>query len=281
MELANILRQIWRHKVWLGVGVVVSLVLAISTAYQISVAPPSLDKRTNVFGAASSEILVDSVRSSLGDLDQQFAPLSTRAAIYARLIQTGGVKRSLARYAHVNPDAVSVTPPQVPASGPETRQSGAAQRASDIREEGTPYRIELATETGVPVITVYTRAPTGQAAQRLADGTFVAVRRYVKGAEREALKRVREQAVVDGTKPPARLPVGRRVDIRELGAAHGGVVNSGADKALMVLTFIGSFLGACLLILLFSSIGRGWRQAEALERRDFDTPQPAPHEYSR
>lgn len=273
MELANVLRELWRRKVWVVLAALLAVFIGLSTAYRVSLLPPSLEPRTKEFAAASTEVLIDSGVSTLGDLRGDLEPLGLRAAIYARIVKSERVRTAISKQARV-PRGISVDGPTVAAAGPETREAPAAERASDILSEGTPYRVELDVETGVPVITVFTRAPTLPEARRMANSTYLAVRNYVRANERAALRRIRARRRADGRRPPKRLQLSRRVLVTQLGRAQGSVVNEGVDAPLALLAGVGSFLALVLLVLLGSGVARGWRLEDAYAHRRADSERP-------
>jgi len=273
MELANVLRELWRRKIWVVLAALLAVFIGLSTAYRVTLIPPDLESRTKEFAAASTEILIDSGVSSLGDLRGDLAPLGLRAVIFARIVKSERVRTTIAQRADV-PRGVSVEGPTVAASGPETREAPAAERARDILSEGTPYRIELDVETGVPVITVFTRAPTLREAERMANATFSAVRSYVRANERTTLKRIRNRARAEDRRAPKRLRLSRRVLVSQLGDAEGAVVNEGVDVPLALLAGVGSFLALVLLVLLGSGVAKGWRLEDAYARRRAESEQP-------
>jgi len=273
MELANVLRELWRRKVWVAFAALLAVFIGLSTAYRVSLFPPELEPRTKEFAAASTEVLIDAGVSSLGDLRGDLEPLGLRAAIFARIVKSERVRTTISKRADV-PSGISVEGPTVAATGPETREAPAAERARDILSEGTPYRVELDVETGVPVINVFTRAPTLREAERMANATFSAMRSYVRANERTALRRTQARARADDRRVPRRLKLSRRVSVSQLGDAEGAVVNEGVDAPLIALSTIGSFIALLLLILLGAGVARGWRLEDAYAHRQAESERP-------
>jgi hypothetical protein len=99
VELANILGELWRRKVFVVVAVVLSVLAGTSVAYQIKLDPPGLKSKASLpLGASSTQVLFDSRYSSLVDLNStQIAGLVTRAQIFAEFMTSGPMQSSIAR----------------------------------------------------------------------------------------------------------------------------------------------------------------------------------------
>jgi hypothetical protein len=242
LELANILKELWRRRVWVALGLLVAVVVSASTIYRIGLNPPSLEKKALEFAAADTQLLIDSRRSSLTDLGQDLGPLVTRADVFSRLMTSAPVKRSIAAEVGLPPEGFTAQS-QADINRPRAeKESTAEQRANQIRGEGVGYRLFFDVEGNLPVISIASQAPTTKDALRLADGAAVGVAKYI-----ERLKKAQPG------------PVAAQVQVRRLGKAQGGLVNQGADTTAAALGFGGTFVGACLLILLGSNVVSAWR----------------------
>jgi hypothetical protein len=245
LELANILKELWRQRVWVALGLLVAVVVSASTIYRIGLSPPSLEKKALEFAAGDTQLLIDSRRSSLTDLEQDLGPLVTRADVFARLMTSAPVKRSIAAEVGLPPEGFTAQS-QADVNRPRAeKEATAEQRANQIRGEGVGYRLFFDVEGSLPVISIASQAPTTKDALRLADGAAVGVAKYIA-----RLKKAQ------------RTPVSAQVQVRRLGKAQGGLVNEGADTTAAALGFGGTFVGACLLILLASNVVSAWRREE-------------------
>src|SRR4051812_5218885 len=112
MELVAILRELWQRKVWVAVAAGVALFAALLTAYKL----PSFEKRSLQLGAASSQLLVDSPKSTLvsGADDGTLTTLSARARIYAQYLSSLEARDQIARLSGIPARTISVSGPFSP-----------------------------------------------------------------------------------------------------------------------------------------------------------------------
>jgi hypothetical protein len=266
VDLAQILGQLWRRRGLVAIGAVVALLVGVSVAYRVT--SSGLEKRSLELGVAKTTVLVDTQSSSVLDLTVDPTPLSDRIRVYKAVAMSDPVLKLLARDVGVPPEAIAAT---AAASGEES----ADQRADAIVQEEDTYRVAYDVTDEQPTIEIATQAPTAAAAVRLANGAARALRTYV----------VRQQNAQN-------LSPGSRVAVRQIGAARGGVLNSGANVATAALGGLATFVAICLLILfgdrlrvdvLRSRVGAyGGRrpprpQAEAAAESHFDGHGPEEH----
>ena len=128
------------------------------------------------------------------------------------------------------------------------------RRASEIQASKTPYRLETQARPLLPIIDVYTQAPTVEGATCMADAAPLALAEYMRSLAAEQ-----------------RVPVKKLANLQSLGPARGSVTNGGATVTIAVLTFVTVF-GLCLGGLL--GIGR-FAAAGHLPRRGRSGP-PSP-----
>jgi hypothetical protein len=254
MDFAQMLRELWRHKVLLVVGLLVATVVGVNTAYNVDLGSLSVKKKGLEFGAASTEILVDSKNSALGTVSsgnpqaEPFDALSRRADVYAQLLASPPLKRAIARHAGLPNIKIGARPPID--QGPDQQAATPSeQRANQLLNESTGQRLFLDRKQDVPVITVYGEAPSKKQAIKLVGGVAPALTRYIARLER--------------LHPSAPQ---RQVRISQLGDPRGGTVNKGANRTAALLAFFGTLLVACIAILVGSSVHKDWRRAAAIER---------------
>ena len=210
--------------------------------------PPTLERPAVEYAAASTQVLIDSGRfSPLVDLSGEVDGLSTRALLYTRLVVTDPVKASIAREAGLRPAEIIVSS-RTSGSGitRSAREAASEQRAEQLAGEYGAKRLLFAAEDGLPVISIVAQAPTAELAINLADAGARGLEAYVKRIEK------RQQT-----------PVWRRVEVRQLGPAQGGVVNSGAGRSLALLAFFAVFAVWCGAVLFGSSLVAALRQSAA------------------
>ena len=88
MELARTLRTLWQRRRLVLLGVPLAALAALLSVYTVSLAPPKLTPRTNVYATASTQLLVDAPDSAFADLENDLTPLETRASVFARFLAT-------------------------------------------------------------------------------------------------------------------------------------------------------------------------------------------------
>jgi hypothetical protein len=242
MELTGILSELIRRRILVGIVMLCALGIAVSTQYRL----PSFERRSYEFGAAQTQLLVDAAVSPLGDVNRDIEPLATRAVVYARFMTSLPVREAIAREADLPLAALDVSAPFNVGEARFIREAPAERRANELLGEERKYRMLLSAEEGLPIVTVSTQAPTAPEAERVANAGVTALAQYVASLQ----KSIRER---------------RRIEIRPLGEARGGVVNDGASKAVGVLAFLATFAFGCLVILGLSGMVRLWRNARATD----------------
>lgn len=245
MELVRALRQLRRMKVALAIGIVVAVLVGFLVRHS---------QATSSFGAASTQILVDSPRSAVGNLSVDTIPLSARADILAQFMAGEPVRRRLARTLGVSPSAITLV------GKPSTvQQADAKVPGGPTLQQGTGAAIGQLSGVGIvlqaqlqePIVQISAQAPTGAQAIKAADTTATTAVRYVASV-----------AAKQG------VPPGKRVVIRQLGSATGGTVSTSGSLATAIIVGVAVFIGWCLLILLATAVVRQWRLDAGRERAE-------------
>ena len=249
MELGRILKTLWQRRRLVVLGAALALLAALFSVYRVGLAPPSLESRTNVFSAASTEILIDTPDSAFANVASEIEPLETRASVFARFLATPDAVKLIARKAHLAADGIEAQGPydlNVPtfSQGPT-----AEKRSTQIVGEGALYRLRFENNPSLPIISVFAQAPGKDEAIALASAAPAALREYIEELQEDQ-----------------KTPVNRRVEIRALGRATGGVVNAGADIQIAALVFLAVLAGWCMLLIPANTIARGWREIDGASR---------------
>lgn len=250
MDLAQVLHELWQRRNWLVVGAVIALIAGLSTAYNIGVFPPKLEEKALSIGSADTQILIDTPQSSLTDLGVGLRPLAERASVFARFMTSRPVRASIAREVGLKEDDLVTEAPLAAGAEP-----GRAERSDALLGEDKSYRVRFSTDTGLPTITIRAQAPRVEDAVRLANAAAAGFASYVKAVQ------VKQN-----------VPRERRVTVRQLGGAEGGTIAEEINRPLAILTFVGVFMGFCLLVLLVSGVSRSMRELQEGERQ----AQPVP-----
>lgn len=209
----------------------VGLVSAALATGSISLLPPKLrSSEPRVVAAAATHVLVDSQSPPILHRLEEDLVIDTLVAhseLLGRVMVNPPVLKHIARHAGVAPDQIAA---DAPASfGPRAlTEPLSEERASEIRSSEFPYRLEVQPRPESPIIDIYTQAPSTAEATRLANAAVLGLRDYLRGlANRQGFAQPE----------PLRL--------RQLEAAHGGVVNGGAPVALAILAFLLAFALSC------------------------------------
>lgn len=244
MELASTLKILWKRRRLVALGALVAAIAAMLSTYTVSLFPPGLHDRTNVFATASTQLLVDTPDSAFADLENEMTPLETRASVFARFLATPAALELIAREAKLPLDSIEAQGPYDINLPVINQEPTAGKRSTQIIGEGALYRLRFENNPVLPIVAIFAQAPTKDGAIALANAVPRALRTYVQ--------RIQAQQ---------HTPPGRRVVIRKLGDATGGVVNAGADVQIAALVFLVVFGAWCMLLVPAQTLARGWRQA--------------------
>jgi hypothetical protein len=243
MELVQVLRQLWGRRMLVLVVALVAAMAAAATAYRPEGMPPKLQKRSLGIGAASTQVLVDTPRSSQTNIDKDPTPLSTRALVFAQAMSSLQGRAAIAKETGIPAIKIAAKGPFSSESNRSTFQAQPSEpRANEILGEGEGYRLLFDAQQELPIVSIYAQAPTALAAEKLANGASRAMRKYVTTLG------------VKDSKSDS------QVVLRDLGPAEGGTVNQGVSTAVMALVFIGILTLGCLLIVFGSGLAREWRR---------------------
>jgi hypothetical protein len=232
-----------------------SLLAVLVTSTLIAAVCAKLNTTGNLtVAAAATHVMIDDPDMSIVDrraLPQDVATLQKRAELYGRMMVTTPVLEAIGKRAGLPPDqiaGVGRTTADVPI--PLT-EPASEERASQIRATHAPYRLELQSDPGEPVLAIYAVAPSWPEAQRLADSAVPGLQDFLRNV-------ARRQGF-----PEQELP-----QLRQLGSARGGTTNGKAKIVIGGLTFVTAF-GLSFVVLLF--LLRRFRRPTTEE-----APAPAP-----
>lgn len=233
MDIATLLTRFWNLRWAVLAAAVLSIVIAVFLAYNVSLFPPSIKQAKLQVAAAQTQILLDSPRSTIGDISSPVEPLASRAEIYTQFLQSDEVHDRIARVTGLPANSFTV----------EGQAAGAAsvpsqdQRANELLTEAAGTRVYFRSESGSPIISILTQASDPTLAVGLANGAATATARYVSDLQARQ-----------------HIPRLSRLQITQLGTAQGGVINSGVGKTQVLLTALGIFVVLCVLLLIASNV---------------------------
>jgi hypothetical protein len=245
MDLIRILNELWSRRVWVLAAIAVAGLVGLSTTYKL----PSFEKRAELVGAASSQVLIDSSTSVIGDVEKDPAPLANRAVVLAQYMSSAQARTEIAKRMSLEPTQIAADGPFSSLTNRSTYQATpAGPRANQLTEENAVYRLVFDAQLELPIISIYTQAPDAASAVGLAGAASDVLRQYVRELD-------------------AGIPPERRITVSSLGAPEGGTVNDGANPALAFLAFLGILIVLCTLIVLGSGLARQWRQQKGPSER--------------
>jgi hypothetical protein len=252
MQLGVHLRELWELKRGIAISLLLASFAALSSIYKIGLIPPRLESRGLELGVASTQLLVDTPRSKVVNIDSgasEFASLTTQAGLLGNVMASPPVRAYIAREIGADPTRILATAP-ITANFPRAlAEPGSGQSASDILASPDHYRLQIQADPSVPVLRIYAQAPSAEKAVRLADASVQGLRKYL--ADIAARQRI----------PPA-----EQVRVEQFGQARGGIINQGIALQIAVLAFGVIFGIACCAVLFLARVRRGW-VAAALQAR--------------
>jgi hypothetical protein len=257
VDLIYALRTLRRRWLWALIGLVPAAYLALSSAYHVG--PSGLKKKSLEFGAAQTQVLIDSKKSSLAYAGSDIGGFSSRAQIFSQFMQINPVKQEIAQKLGVKPNQIAVTIPSTTPGLPSSfTQPSATQRSNGLLQESNALQLLVVSQPSLPLISLYAQGPTAQAAAALANDAANALRNYV-------------DSLRSGQAPQAQTPVAingfqlTQVRVHQLGAATGGMVDTGTSKKVVILTFLGLLVLDLILVILISGFVDKWRLREEVQ----------------
>jgi len=257
MRLGVYLRELWGHKLGLALSFVIAVVATTQIVYGISLAPPGIEGRSLGMASASTHVIVDAPKSTVvdpGTDSYTIESLSNRALILGNVMASQPVRQYIARRAGISVGQIRAESPLTPDQPRAMVDSAHAPHVSDISRRPDEYRLSIQADPMASVLDVYAVAPTAEEATRLANASVDGLRDYLGSvAARERTPRLDQ----------ARL--------EQLGRATGGSIDAGAGPRIALISFLLVFAFACLGVLFFARVRRGWEIASDA------TSAPPPH----
>lgn len=248
MQLGMLMRELWGQKVGLAIAFLLALLAATRILFGVSLFPPALERHSLDLGAASTHVLVDSPRSTVIDLREDtynIESLSSRAVLLGNVMASLPVREFIARRAGIPADQIKATAPLTPDQPRVIADASHQPHVSDILKSPDQYRLNIQANPTVPVLDIYSEAPDGKAAEKLANAAVGGLEGYLHVVAKE-----------QGT------PRKDRVHLTQLGSARGGVINSGAGIRIALLVFVLVFAVSCAAVLFITRVRSGWASSQ-------------------
>jgi hypothetical protein len=212
----------------LAVALVIAVVIGVLVSYRVSLMPPGLHTRVHAVGQASAQVLIDTPRSQIADLnptgptDPSGAVIYARAGLLADLVATPPVERAIAVQAGIPFDQLVVTPPPAsivtPAKGavlPGGRTPAAARR----------WKLAVTVDPSLPIIAFVAVAPSPRGAAQLAAA---------------AISSLGDQ--MSATADAQRIPTNQRLIINPIAPPVPGTLSSGPGGLVGLIVGVVAFL---------------------------------------
>lgn len=252
MEIANILKTLWRLKLLVILGVAIAAFAGYATTYKATF-PPTFESKSIEYGSAGTEVLIDSTQSPLVDIAQDITPLSYRAQLYTQLVTSEPAKEAIAKAAGMEPGMIVISS-QLPSTGTKSsKEPGSEERSNELLAAGHVKRLMFTASEDLPVIDVLAQAQTGEEAIKLANAGAKGLMNYVASLQAET-----NVAKIN------------QVSLSQLGPARGGLVNEGASKQMALMAFLGVMVVWCILLVLMSNLIEALRQPQESEMAEED-----------
>ncbi len=243
--------RLWRLRYLVAACAVLALAASVWSVWRVDLRhqrkPRALDMAT-----AWTSMMVDNPKPTLLDLTQDtysLEALSDRAVVLGTVMANGPLREAIARRAGVPAHVLRVDAPLTPIQPRVPVERGKEKKTSDILRSTDQYRLHLEVDPTVPVLDVYSQAPSARMAEQLADAAVAAAREYID-----------QLGVAEGT------PERYRIHVRQLGRAHGEVINPGVRWQVAFLAFSLTFGLGCAVLITLSWIGDGWRMARLADK---------------
>jgi hypothetical protein len=221
--------------------------------------------QSTIYANASTQMLVDSPASALANAGADMSGYLARANVFARLMTSAEALRYIGQAAGVPGNLIAANGPvETNGSAIASHTPVAIQDGKDLPTPAT-YKLSFLQNPALPTVDVYVEAPTTAQAIALANGAVTGFANFINQ--------------LDGNN----VPLSKRIEVRQLGGATGGIVDPGASKKIAVLIFFAVLAMWCGVVLFVSRL---LAQLRAAKRNGADdlfavpedelTPAPAP-----
>jgi hypothetical protein len=238
MEIAKLLLRLWQ----LRRAVVLGFVVAIAAgAVSLAVLP------STVYSTASTQLIVDSPNSALGNPLADLTPYTTRAVVFSQLMTTPAVLQDIGKASGIPGNLIAASGPEV-LGAPQATHAPTVRKGNKLLTGAAKYKLNLIQNPDLPTVDIYAEAPTTAQAISLANGAVTGLSNYMNTLDAKG-----------------KVKPGHKVTIRSAGAATGGRVDPGASKSTAVIIFAVVFIAWCVLLLFFLNLRENLRVARRMQ----------------
>lgn len=206
-----------------AISVLAGVLAVIASLSTISLVPPTVKARQLQVSAAATHVFVklpSKATPSRRATESDFDSLAKRTTLIGQLMASAPVRERIGRIVGVDPGSIAAVA-QITGNVPATlREPDSEQRAHDIATSRRRYRLDIQSKPAIPVLDVYTQAPSPDEATALANAAIRAMRDEL-AARADAAGLDRDQLVV----------------LEQIGSPRAAVINSGDPIQIAALTF--------------------------------------------
>jgi hypothetical protein len=252
VKLGARLRELWQVRGWVVACAAFALAMSVWSVAHVSVAPPGLSPRSLKMASATTQVVVDTPKSTLIDLRQDtysLDGLTNRALLLGNVMASPQVRADIARRAKVPFDSLQVVPPLTPKQPRVLAEAGNEKHTTDILKLNSDYRLQIRANPTVPFLQVYAQTPDARSAAALANAAVGGMDTYLAG-------------LAKSTKTPSET----QIRLTQLGKAEGTVINEGIDRSVALLVFAVVFAASCATVIWARRVRAGWRLAALVEQ---------------
>jgi hypothetical protein len=245
MAIGKHLRELSRLRLGAAVSLLVATFGGVSAFYKIGFFPPSAEPRKLELATASTQVLVDTPRSTVLDLREDtysFQSITNRAVLLGNVMASQPVLEYIGKRAGVPPEAIIAQTPLTPEFPRPFAVVGKEKKTSDILRSADEYRLSIHANPTVPILEVVAQASSARAAASLANAAVAGLRDYL-----------------DHVAQQQNIAQPHRVTLEQLGTPHGQVINEGGAWQAAVLFFLVGLGMASGLFVFAARMRRGWR----------------------
>jgi hypothetical protein len=247
MTLGRHLRELWNLRKGLAISLCVALLAAGWSVGKISLFPPGLKMRSLEIAAASTTALVDAPKSAILDLQvntSNLEAMTNRALLIGNMMASPPVHSYIVRRAGLPAGAVlNIISPVTP-NFPRQLTTSGKKSPTDILKSPNQYRLLIQANPTVPVLELDATAPSAKAAAQLVNGAVEGTQDYLRGLGSQE-----------------EIPPQDQVTLKQLGTAHGGIINPGVSLETAALSFFLVFTASAATTLWLARVRKGWKGA--------------------
>ena len=229
-RLGQALYTVSRRRLVLALSLVLAIVATTLAIYRPSLSPVGLHERDLHIAAASTELLV-ARPSALPDNSIGYEQAVNAGLLAANVMISPAVTDRIGRVMGIDPRLIQGTPPTTSNVPAALIQPGPSGGPEDVFALPDHYKLEIQGDPTAPILFVYTQAPTGSEARKLANAAAEGLIAYV--SQMQTSKGVIQR---------------KQLHIEQLGSAEGGVAQTGGIPQIAFLVFAATLIAAFVVL---------------------------------